>query len=133
MKIPTPRTLPSEPAWPQPIDYPPLLNAEGLADLVIELCGQEADPDFVREALEWRTGTLEWIPLDNMKEGPKDRNVRSTKLEQRYAKLPLHTTPPLLVEENGEVLDGNHRFRIAKAKGAPGLWCYRLGWEPDEE
>lgn len=132
MKIPNPLARVMEPAWPKPQGYPDVLDAEGLTEVIVELCGQEADPEFVREAMEWRTGTLEWVPFEQLREGSTDINIRSANLEKKYSKLPIETTPSLIVEEDGEVVDGNHRYRIAKAKKAAGLWCYRLGWEPEE-
>lgn len=133
MKIPTPLSRAMEPAWTKPEGFPDYLDSEGLAEYVIDLCGQEADPEFIRGAMEWRVGQLEWIPMDQLREGPKDTNIRSLRLEKKYSQLPIETTPPLLVDENGEVVDGNHRFRIAQAKKAVGLWCYRMDWEPEED
>lgn len=82
--------------------------------------------EFFRDA----AATLAWVPLEQIKEGPKDNNIREVQKEKAYSRLSLQTMPPIVIE-HGTVLDGNHRYRVARARNAPGLWCYQI--EPDSE
>lgn len=126
--IPTPRSLPVgiEPAWPKPAGYPDELpDALALAEYVISVCADEVDEEFVESFFEGARATLVWKPLSEIAEGPKDNNIRDHGREKAYAKLPLRTMPPIVVE-HGQVQDGNHRYRVARAQNAPGLWCYEV-------
>ena len=87
----------------------------------------EVDPEFVEETFRGCHAILKTMPLASLKEGGRDVNLQSPANERKYMKMPIETMPPLLVE-NGEVRDGNHRFRGLEKQGythACGLRCRR--------
>lgn len=104
--------------WPAILE-----NERQLADYITTWAGADVDRRMVEDHYFGCGARLELVPIDQIKEGPPDSNVRNAKKEARYEKMPLETMPPLVIE-NGEIDDGNHRFRIAKKKGATEMWCY---------
>lgn len=126
MNKPGPRIKPPLPIgqWPAPEGYPARLDdARAIADHIATLSPGEIDEDMVEEHFRGCVARLEWLPIDQITPGPADAHVANRALEVRYAKQPLHTLPPLVVE-NGQIEDGHHRYRVALAAGAAGLWCY---------
>jgi hypothetical protein len=81
------------------------------------------DEEFMEECFRGTHAVLREIPVAELREGDSDHNIPSKAKEKRYRKLPLSTMPPLVVED-GEIQDGNHRFRVAVAGGAQAVWCY---------
>lgn len=129
-RFPSPRLDP-QPEWPKPQGFPDVLpDGRALADYVISVCVGEVDEEFVEEFFQDCAARLAWVPMDQIQEGPKDNNIRIKSREREYARMPLATMPPLVVE-NGTVQDGNHRYRVARSLGAKGLWCYVIEY-PDE-
>jgi hypothetical protein len=41
----------------------------------------------------------------------------------RYLALPASTAPPIVVETNGQIFDGHHRFAVAKLRGLTEVDC----------
>ena len=110
--------------WPAPDGYPELLvDDRAIADHIVSLSPGEIDEEMVEECFRGCRARLSWIPIDQITPGHADTNIPNPKREAKYAKLPLQTMPPIVIDQ-GEIQDGNHRFRVAQAAGAVGLWCY---------
>ncbi len=111
-----------------------LVGSAAVADLILELSTDDVDYDYVRDSIEDDYGqdvkaVLQLVPLTKLKPGHADANVRSTKKESKYIKLDPKTMPPILVDKNGgsfDILDGNHRYRVAKKLGLSNIWAYVL-------
>jgi hypothetical protein len=106
------------------LNFAPRLNDEREIAIYIEDWASDyVDTDMIEERFFGCHAVLKLVPIDEIKEGNPDTNIRSKAKEKRYSKLDPATIPPLVIED-GEVQDGNHRFRVAKAQGAKALWCY---------
>lgn len=128
-------TKPITPAHPAPCredgqPWPDILpNNRAIAAVIAELASDYVDEDFAAEYFFGRCARLRWVPIEELQEGNPDTNQRSRAKERRYAKLDQRTAPPLVVED-GVIKDGGHRFRVGKAAGAAGFWCYDVLDEP---
>ena len=88
----------------------------------------EIDLDHVADAYIGCHAVLRTIPLEELNEGNPNVNIRNARKEKRYAKMDLSQQPPIVV--NGwdmEIVDGNHRYRVAKAAGNTSMLCYVIG------
>jgi hypothetical protein len=119
-------TLPDPPLAPppKPQGYPDILeDSRAIADHIAALSTGEVDEKMIEEYYGNARATLRFIPMDELQEGPAEANVPSAAKQRRYAKLPALTRPPIVVQF-GHIEDGHHRYRVARAAGEPGLWCY---------
>ncbi len=83
----------------------------------------DADEELVLEMFRGCRATLQRVAIGSLEEGPRDAHVRNVAKERRYARKPLASMPPILVED-GVIQDGHHRFRVAKAQGAKEIMAY---------
>lgn len=86
------------------------------------------DEEMIEEHYFGCHAVLKLIPIESVKEGPADSNIRSASKEKKFAKMDLAKQPPILVED-GVVLDGNHRYRVAKAAGATDILAYVISYD----
>lgn len=108
------------PGWP-----PVLADARAIAEHVVGLSPDEVDRDMVEDAHIGLMARLVWIPMDGLEQGPPDANVADAARERAYARMHPGSTPPILVDGRS-IEDGNHRHRVAVARGDAGMWCYRI-------
>lgn len=129
IRIPTARLrLPDPPVGPPraPAGYPETLEDRfAIARHIVNLATGNIDEEMVEEYYAGARGVLRFVPMAEIREGPAENNIRSVAKEKRYAKMPPQTLPPLVIQ-NGEIEDGGHRYRVAKAAGAMGMWCYDI-------
>ena len=110
--------------FPKPIGFPARLeDARAIAEHIDSLTPEGVDLEFVEEFYRDGSAQLVFRSLDSLTPGHSDQNIPSASKERTYARLPLETCPPLVIQD-GEIQDGHHRYRVALAAGAPGLWCY---------
>lgn len=109
--------------------YPPVLTTpEAVADYITELDPKASYEDiweWANEDMRDAHFELRMLPIDQVHEGHPDANIRNPAKERRYAKLST-PMPPLILDWQNNVMDGNHRFRVAKAKGLTEIPCYVL-------
>mgnify|MGYP002804904913 CR=1 FL=1 len=110
---------------PKPEGYPDTLDDYGITSHVIGATPGEADEEFILEFFRGSSAKLIYVPIEELRPGPKENNIRYPGREKSYSQMPLSTMPPLVIE-HGEILDGNHRYRVAKSMNASGLWCYDI-------
>lgn len=119
--------------WPKPEGYPDALATEReIADHIQAVSPGDIDEDMVRELFQGCSARLAWIPIDQIIEGPAEQNIPNKRREAGYRKLPIQEMPPIVIDE-GHIQDGHHRFRVAKAAGATGMWCYCIQDEREED
>ena len=105
-------------------DYPPILrDSREIAEYIESLASDETDSELIEDYFHGAHAVLELVSLSDISEGNPDGNIPSSKKERKYLKMSPDTIPPLVIE-NGIVMDGNHRFRVAKKLGLTQLWCY---------
>lgn len=114
---------------PKPPGYPEQMDALALAEHVIASTPGHADEEFIEEFFRHAKATLCFVPIEEIKPGPTENNIRITAREKNYARQPASTVPPLVLE-NGHIQDGHHRYRAARSRGDKGLWCYCI--EPSD-
>lgn len=102
-----------------------LSNSEEIADYMLEFAVNYIDEELIREYFFNCKAILKIVSVDDLQEGEKTQNIRSTYRERIYKKLPIETIPPLIVEK-GVVLDGNHRLRVAKKCGIKEISIYDI-------
>jgi hypothetical protein len=107
-----------------------LADEEEISDYVATLSDHDVDEEFMQEHFRGCSAVLKLISVKDLKEGHPDSNLPSLRKNERYAKKNIATMPPLLVE-NGEIRDGNHRFRGRRDIGQTRFWCYDI--EADTE
>lgn len=130
--LPTPDPELPVGAWPKPEDYPDELEDRfAIARHVVTLSPGDVDEELIEEHYRDTYAVLRWIPMDQLAPGNPNNNRRNRKLEREYAGMPRDTRPPILVE-NGDIADGNHRYRVAKAAGDAGMWCYDILEDHDD-
>lgn len=117
-----------------PAGVSPVLESDhDIADYIEALASEEVDREMIREFFRDGVATLERWKVASLAPGDPDANVRDERKEARYSGLPLETMPPLVIDEAGEVLDGNHRLRVLLAKGVEEAWCYVVRYPEDDE
>jgi hypothetical protein len=99
-----------------------LHSAREIASFLVSV-QSDYDVDAVEQQFEDHEAVLRLIPSYDLSAGSGDHHARSVSKEKRFATMNPDTMPPLLVQ-NGEILDGNHRFRVGIAKGQKAFWCY---------
>ena len=100
-----------------------LKDADEILDFIIAISPSWVDEELLFDYFLGCSATLKMVDITSLRQGEDDHNLRSVWKENVYEKLPINTMPPLLVE-NGEVLDGNHRLRIAFKKGLKTVYIY---------
>lgn len=89
---------------------------------------ERVDQEMVEEHFFGAHAALTLLPIESVKEGNPDGNMRSAAKEKRFAKMDLGTQPPIVVD-NGVIADGHHRFRVAKAAGATDILAYVISYD----
>lgn len=116
---------------PKPKGFPDQLeDARAIAEHIDSLTPDGVDREFVEEFYRDGQARLVFRALDSLVPGPADQNIPIASREKRYARLPLSTCPPLVIQDD-EIHDGHHRYRVALAAGVPGLWCYEVIFEQE--
>ncbi len=111
------------PDVPPPGFEPILRDSHAIARHVVENSPGYVDEHMVDDAYIGCVAHLRWVPIEAVSPGPEDCNVPSSTKERRYARMPAGSAPPILVED-GEIVDGNHRYRVAVARRQKGMWAY---------
>lgn len=102
---------------------PVLKDGWAIAAYIASLSSDDVDEEYIFEHYRGCRAVLRMVPVAKLTAGDADHNIPSKAKARRYAKLALDTMPPLVVED-GQIMDGNHRFRDAIKKGATDVPCY---------
>jgi hypothetical protein len=107
-----------------------LPTANDILDYMLEWAGSNIDQELVEEYFRGAHAILKMVPIDDLHEGDENANIRNPELEDVYASL--DTPMPPLVVVNSQVIDGNHRLRVAKRKGMMLVPCYVVKWDTED-
>lgn len=106
------------------LNYPrELKDAQEIADYIISHSDYDIDEEFVRERFWGTKAVLKKVSIHDLKQGDEDHHIRDAEKEDRYFTMPHETVPPLVVED-GEIIDGNHRYRVAFERNQPEIYIY---------
>ena len=106
--------------------YKPVLHdAEEITDYIVMLSTEPIDEGLVEDYFWGCKAVLKSVIIDTLINDNPDKHIRCSKKEKEYERLPSDTMPPLIVE-NGIVMDGNHRLRVAKKKGMNEIKIYEV-------
>lgn len=107
-------------AWPRILE-----NNRAIAAYIESISSEDVSVEMIEDNYIGYKAVLKLLPIESLKEGHPDGNVRNKAKEKRYAKMDLAKQPPLMVQEwDMAVVDGNHRYRVAKAAGVTDILCY---------
>lgn len=101
-----------------------------IADYIETYHPDGVENEVVYEYFRGMKGVLKKVPIDTIKEGPPDNNLRNEKKEKRYLKS--KTPYPPIVIWLGMIEDGHHRWRNEKLKGSQYMWVYDVIDDPSE-
>lgn len=112
--------LTETPSW-----APTLGSEREIAAYIASVSSAHVDEEAIEEYLgRGSSATLTSVPVSELKPGNADANLRDERKEKRYAKQNPATMPPLVVLDDGRIVDGNHRYRVALAAGVSEIQCY---------
>jgi hypothetical protein len=110
--------------WPQS-----LADSREIADYVQNHSTYDVDYELIDEIYRGMHAVLRKVPLLQIDPGHADSNISDPAKTKRYMKMDPATMPPILIED-GVVVDGHHRYRVAKKLGLTEIWCYVIEDQP---
>ncbi len=93
-----------------------LKDADEITNFIIVMSPDPVDEDLLLEYFFGCKAVLKTVDITTIRHEDENHHLQSKVKEKRYEKLSMQTMPPLVVE-NGKVLDGNHRLRVALKNG----------------
>jgi oligoribonuclease (3'-5' exoribonuclease)/8-oxo-dGTP pyrophosphatase MutT (NUDIX family) len=108
---------------------PVLKDSTEIADYIEVQSADEVDREMIEDLFAGCSATLKRVPLDQISSGPENNNLPDASKEKKYLKMSVDTMPPLVLDENLQIIDGNHRKRVAEKLGLKEVWAYVI----DEE
>lgn len=100
-----------------------LADCYAIAAYIEECSPGYVDVELMEDYFRGGVATLRMVPVGEIAPGDPDANQRVASRERKYARMDPATMPPLVLMD-GKVQDGNHRRRVALARGATHLPCY---------
>lgn len=100
-----------------------LKDADEITSFIIETSPNSIDEEFVFDYFFGCKAILKNVDIGSLQKKDKNHHIQLKEKEKRYQKLPIETMPPIIVED-GKILDGNHRLRIALKKGMKKIIIY---------
>lgn len=100
-----------------------LQDSREIARYIDSISSDYVDEELIEEYLMGCKAVLKEFPVASISEGDPDHNIADRAKQRAYATLDPSTRPPIVIKDN-DVIDGNHRFRDAVARGAETIWAY---------
>lgn len=126
-----PSPVPPRPVTATGAHYPSRLDdARAIAAYIASCSTGDVDEDMIEELFAGAHAELTLVPISELREGHPDGNVPSAAKARKYARMPVATMPPLVVED-GTTWDGNHRLRVRRACGDTQCWIYAITYDDD--
>jgi hypothetical protein len=101
-----------------------LPDERSIAAYVEGQSSDEVDVGLIEEFFFDAHATLEEVPIADIIAGDADHNVADESKTSTYAELTASTRPPILLGFENEVMDGNHRLRVAISRGETHILAY---------
>lgn len=111
--------------WPQL-----LMDNAAIARFVADQSPYEICEEQIEEMYIGCRASLRWTPVAELRPGPDASNIESDARQAACNRQPANTMPPLLVED-GQIMDGHHRYRALKQKGITHCWAYHIEIIPE--
>lgn len=102
-----------------------LRDSKAIADFIITYSPYDVDEELIEEYFHGCHAILKKILIEDLKPGDFNQHVSNEVLEKCYAKLPVETMPPLVVE-GAQIIDGHHRWRVARRNKIKELLVYQI-------
>jgi hypothetical protein len=102
-----------------------LKDAHDIADHIASTSSEEVDHELMLDYFRGTQAKLKKTSIEDIRPGSEDYNRPSKKKEAKYSKMPSETRPPIVIED-GEIVDGHHRYRDALKKGESHIWAYHV-------
>lgn len=102
-----------------------LKDAYEITSFIIETSPNDVDEELISEYFFGCKAVLKKVDISSIECGDTNHHIRFREKEKRYQKLEMEKMPPLIVED-GKVLDGNHRLRVALKKGMKDIIIYDI-------
>jgi len=102
-----------------------LKDADEITSFIIETSPNEIDEELIFEYFFGCKAILKKVEIDTLQLEDINHHIQLKAKEKRYQKLPIETMPPIIVED-GKVIDGNHRLRIAQKRGSRRIIAYDI-------
>ncbi len=102
-----------------------LKSSTEIAEYISGLATDYVDEVLLLEYFFNCKGILKKVTVGEIELDNSDIHIQSKRKEKRYATLPPDTMPPLIVE-NGVVVDGNHRLRVARKRKQTEIYIYEI-------
>lgn len=104
--------------WPEYLE-----DTRAIANYIAYHATDYVDEEFIEEHFNGCHAVLKTLPIGSIKPGHEYDNLRNKRKEKSYAKLNIESMPPIVVMD-GEIIDGNHRYRVALSKGCTHIKAY---------
>jgi hypothetical protein len=102
-----------------------LTDASEIVSYIIKTSPNDIDEELVFEYFFGCKAILKKIEINNLQIEDTNHHIQLKSKVKKYQKMSIETMPPIVVQE-GKILDGNHRFRIAKKKGMKMIIAYDI-------
>lgn len=102
-----------------------LQNPSAVADYVSNHSPYEICSEQIEEMYIGCRARLRWTALNEIRLGPSSNNMEDETRQKICNHRPVETMPPLLVDD-GQIMDGSHRFRSLMLKGQTHFWVYHI-------
>lgn len=102
-----------------------LIDADEITSFIIETSPNYVDEELIFEYFFGFKAILKKVEIDTLQIEDTNHHIQSKTKEKKYQKLPIETMPPIIVED-GKVIDGNHRLRIAQKRGLKTIIAYDI-------
>lgn len=111
--------LSAVPEWPAE-----LKDEYAIADYIEQTASDDVDREMIEELLKGCHAVLKELPVSAIWPSRQDVNVPNKSREKIYLRQDPKTMPPIVVDSDFVIIDGNHRRRVAEQLGLENMLAY---------
>lgn len=97
-----------------------------IADYIQENSTHDVDYELIVENYQGYEAILIEIDLKDLKVPKSDNHQKDAKKQKKYNSLNQDNSPPIVIDEKNEIIDGNHRYRAAKHNKLISIKAYKI-------
>lgn len=97
-----------------------------IADYIQENSPHDVDYELIIENYIGCEAILIEIDLKDIKISNSDNHQKNVKNQKKYNSLNQDNSPPIVIDETNEIIDGNHRARAAKHNKLTSIKAYKI-------